>query len=57
MRGQIVIPEMAHLFIGLSGVDTCFDPLVLRFYDTGDAKHLDASCVARMTPPPFKMAP
>lgn len=51
---QVVIPESAHLFIGLSGIDTCFDPMVLRFFATGDAKHLDARCVAKMRPPPFK---
>jgi pimeloyl-ACP methyl ester carboxylesterase len=51
---QVVIPESAHLFIGLSGVDTCFDPMVLRFFATGDVKHLDTSCVAKMSPPPFK---
>jgi hypothetical protein len=35
-------------------VDTCFDPMVLRFFATGDVKHLDTSCVAKMSPPPFK---
>jgi len=51
---QVVIPEMAHLFDGLSGADECFDPLVLSFYNSGNAKQLDTSCVLRMTPPPFK---
>jgi pimeloyl-ACP methyl ester carboxylesterase len=51
---QVIIPESAHLFIGLSGVDTCFDPMVLQFYATGDAKHLDTGCLAKMSPPPFK---
>jgi pimeloyl-ACP methyl ester carboxylesterase len=51
---QVVIPESAHLFIGLSGIDTCFDPMVLRFFATGDARHLDTSCVTKMSPPPFK---
>ena len=53
---QVVIPEMAHIFDGLSGIDTCFDPMVLRFYASGDVKSLDASCVAGMAPPPFKTA-
>jgi pimeloyl-ACP methyl ester carboxylesterase len=53
---QVIIPEMAHIPDGLSGVDTCFDPMLLRFYDTGDVGHLDTSCVAHMTPPPFKTA-
>lgn len=51
---HVIIPEMGHIFDGLSGVDTCFDPLLLRFYETGDAKSLDASCVTRMKAPPFK---
>jgi pimeloyl-ACP methyl ester carboxylesterase len=51
---QVIIPESAHLFIGLSGVDTCFDPMVLRFFATADVRHLDTSCVAKMSPPPFK---
>jgi len=54
---QIVIPQMAHIFEGLSGIDTCFDPLVLRFYETGDLKSLDARCVKSMAPPPFKVRP
>jgi hypothetical protein len=45
---------MAHMLDGLSNVDTCFDPMLLRFYDTGDVRRLDAGCVAHMTPPPFK---
>ena len=54
---QVVIPHMAHIFDGLCGVDTCFDPVVLRFYQSGDVKALDASCVATMLPPPFKTEP
>lgn len=52
---QVLIPEMAHIFFGLSGIDTCFDTLLLRFYDTGDATRLDVSCVSAMRPPPFKI--
>lgn len=51
---QVIIPESAHLFIGLSGIDTCFDPMVLRFFATADVRHLDTNCVAKMSPPPFK---
>lgn len=53
---QVIIPQMAHIFDGLSGIDTCFDPMVLRFYETGDVKTLDARCVAGMAPAPFKTA-
>lgn len=52
---QLLIPEMGHIFDGLTGIDTCFDPMVLRFYETGDAKSLDARCLAEMRPPPFKV--
>lgn len=49
----IVIPWSGHSFDGLSGVESCYDPLLLRFFDTGDARAIDASCVADMLPPPF----
>ena len=50
---NLVVPFGGHIFDGLSGFDKCFDPLLLRFYETGDAKSLDASCLASMKPPPF----
>lgn len=50
---HIVIPGSGHIFDGMSGVETCLDPLILRFLDTGDAKTLDASCVKAMEAPPF----
>lgn len=53
---QVSIPEMAHLFDGLSNPE-CFDSIVLKFYQNADAKHLDTSCVRKMTPPPFKTDP
>jgi len=54
---QVTIPPMGHIFDGLSGVDTCLDPMFLKFYDSGDAKSLDAGCVAQMKAPPFKVEP
>lgn len=51
---HVVIPGSGHLFDGMSGVDTCLDPLILSFLKTGNAKALDTSCVAAMKPPPFK---
>jgi pimeloyl-ACP methyl ester carboxylesterase len=50
---QVIIPEMAHLFDGLSNAE-CFDSIVLKFYQSADAKHLDTSCVRKMNPPPFR---
>jgi pimeloyl-ACP methyl ester carboxylesterase len=53
---HVIIPQMGHIFDGMSGIDTCFDPLIIRFYETGNAKSLDASCLSGMQPPPFKTA-
>ncbi|MFC7499858.1 alpha/beta hydrolase [Enterovirga sp. GCM10030262] len=50
---HIVIPQGGHILGGLSGADTCFDPVILRFYDTADAAALDAACLAEMKAPPF----
>lgn len=50
---HVVIPASGHVFDGMSGVNSCLDPLILRFLKSGDAKSLDASCVAAMKAPPF----
>lgn len=50
---HLVIPSGGHLLDGLSGVDSCFDPLVLRFLETGNTATLDTKCIANMAPPPF----
>lgn len=50
---HVVIPGSGHIYDGMSGIDTCLDPLILRFLDTGNIKALDASCVQLMMPPPF----
>lgn len=50
---HVVIPGSGHIFDGMSGVETCLDPLIAGFLDTGDTKALDASCVSGMKPPPF----
>lgn len=52
---QILIPDMGHLFDGLSNVE-CFDAMVLSFYETANARAVDARCVASMQPPPFKIS-
>ncbi len=51
---HLIIPQSGHVFDGLSGIDTCFDPLVVKFLDTADLNALDPSCLAKMSPPPFK---
>ena len=52
---HLVIPHGGHVLDGLSGVETCFDPLVLRFLERGSFEGLDAGCLAEMRPPPFQM--
>jgi pimeloyl-ACP methyl ester carboxylesterase len=50
---HVVIPASGHIFDGMSGVDSCLDPLILSFLDSGNIKAVDASCVKEMKPPPF----
>ncbi len=50
---QLILPNSGHVFDGLSGIDTCLDPLMIRFLETADPLSLDTRCVARMAPPPF----
>ncbi|WP_332765785.1 alpha/beta hydrolase [Phenylobacterium sp.] len=53
---QLTIREGGHVVDGLSGLDTCFDPLVVKFFETGALKALDASCIADMRAPAFQLA-
>ena len=50
---HVVIAASGHLFDGMSGVDTCLDPLILDFLQTGDVQTLKVGCVSSMKPPPF----
>ena len=50
---HIVLPGGGHVLDGMEGVDTCLDPLVVRFLENPDAAELDTSCVAAMHPPAF----
>ncbi|HTU64382.1 MAG TPA: alpha/beta fold hydrolase [Steroidobacteraceae bacterium] len=43
----------AHVFDGLTDLDTCLDTRIIEFFATADAAGLDTSCFARMQPPPF----
>lgn len=53
-RGRhIVIPWAGHVIDGLSGLDTCFDPQMIRFIETADPEAIEAACFAQMLPPPF----
>lgn len=61
MRGlsnsrQIIVPWAGHIVDGLSNLETCFDPQLIRFLETADPKAVDERCFAAMAPPPFKIA-
>lgn len=50
---HLIIPASGHVFDGLSGIDTCFDPLVVKFLDSGDLAAINPACLDKMQPPPF----
>lgn len=50
---HIVVPGGGHIPDGVSGVDTCLDPLMVDFLDHADPDRLDLSCVAGMKGPAF----
>jgi pimeloyl-ACP methyl ester carboxylesterase len=52
---HLVIPASGHLFDGMSGVETCLDPLILDFLRTGSVRTLKADCISSMKPPPFAL--
>ena len=52
---HVVIPWAGHSFEGLSGVDTCYDPMLLGFFDSGDVRSIDTACVADMRPPAYSV--
>jgi len=53
---HVVLPGSGHVMDGMSGIDTCLDPLVIGFLDRADPEAIDAGCVAAMRPPPFEVA-
>lgn len=50
---HVVIEGGAHIVDGLSNLDTCYDPLIVRFLNVRDARGLDTSCLATVRPPAF----
>ena len=50
---HIVIPGSGHIFDGMTGIETCLDPLIVRFLEDGDVKAIDAGCIREMRAPPF----
>lgn len=45
---SVIVAQGAHVFDGLSGLDTCLDAAIIRFFDTGDVGAPDYSCFASM---------
>lgn len=52
---HIVLQGSGHVFDGMSGLETCLDPLMLAFLDSGDASKLDVSCIADVQSPVFAL--
>lgn len=50
---HVVLQGGGHVLDGMEGVDTCLDPLIVRFLDSGDPVALDTACVAAMHAPAF----
>lgn len=50
---HIVIDGGGHIVDGLSNLDSCYDPVIVRFLDTRDARKLDAQCLSDVRPPAF----
>ena len=50
---HVVLPGGGHVLDGMAGVDTCLDPMIVRFLENGDAASLDTNCVSAMHPPAF----
>jgi pimeloyl-ACP methyl ester carboxylesterase len=50
---RVVVPWAGHTIDGLSAIETCYDPMLLRFFDAGDVHAVDTVCVSAMLPPPF----
>jgi pimeloyl-ACP methyl ester carboxylesterase len=57
-NGLVVrVPHGAHVLDGLSGLDTCLDAVMLRYFDSGSVRALDTSCFAQMLPPAPGVSP
>jgi pimeloyl-ACP methyl ester carboxylesterase len=50
---HLVVPKGGHIPDGLSGLESCLDPLMIQFLDHADPKALDASCIETMAAPVY----
>ena len=58
VNGLVVrVSHGAHMLDGLTGLDTCLDAVMLRYFDSGSVRELDTSCFAQMSPPAFGAPP
>lgn len=46
---HIVVPQGGHVLEGMSGMETCIDPMILRFVADRSAAHVDRSCIDAMS--------
>jgi pimeloyl-ACP methyl ester carboxylesterase len=57
-NGLVVrVSNGAHVFDGLTALDTCLDAVMIRFFDSGSARAIDTSCFGKMMPPAFGAPP
>lgn len=54
---HIIMRYSGHIFDGLSGIDTCLDPIMVSFLQSARPESIDDLCVQDMKPPPFKTGP
>jgi pimeloyl-ACP methyl ester carboxylesterase len=48
----VTVPLLSHFPAGLSHME-CYDELLARFFEVGDAADLDLACIRTMQPPPW----
>jgi alpha-beta hydrolase superfamily lysophospholipase len=49
----IIIPQMSHLFGGLSN-EECFDNMIVDYIKDSGKSRVNSSCIKTMMPPPYK---
>lgn len=50
----IILPQMSHLFDGLSN-EECFDNIIVAYINDSGKSRVNSSCITTMTPPPYKI--
>jgi len=57
-NGRVIrVRHGAHVLDGLTELDTCLDPVMIRFFDSASVRTLDVSCLAHMMPPAWGIPP